>query len=188
MYRRVLLPLDGCAEAEQALPHAIAQAKHLGAELILLKILKPLRTCGASRIAVGCAEKLTGDLAIDYLERVAADVRKHGVLVQVFTIEEEPHREILRWVRANRIDLIIIPARGRFGLGRWIVSSAADRVLQRIGVPVLTVQVKEKDMDIIESSASSDFLACGGGNRSAEEDPAPVLKARRSLREVLEIH
>jgi nucleotide-binding universal stress UspA family protein len=157
MYRRILLPLDGSAEAEQALPHAIAQAKHFGAELILLKILKPLRTCGTSRIAVGCAEKLTDDLAIDYLERVAADVRKHGVLVQVFTIEERPHREIVRWVKANQIDLIIIPARGRFGLIRWLVSSVADRVLQGIGVPVLTVQIKEKDRNIVESSASSDF-------------------------------
>ena len=157
MYRRILLPLDGSAEAEQALPHAIAQAKHSGAELILLKVLKPLRTCGTSRIAVRCAERLTDDLAIDYLERVAADVRKHNVLVQVSTIEEKSHREIIRWVKANQIDLIIVPARGQFGLIRWLVSSVAERVLQGIGVPVLSVQIKKKDIN--RSSASSDLQA-----------------------------
>jgi len=42
MYKRILLPLDGSALAEQALPHAFAQAKQFQAELILLKILEPL--------------------------------------------------------------------------------------------------------------------------------------------------
>ena len=41
MYKRVLLPLDGSALAEQALPHAIAQAERFGAELILLRVLEP---------------------------------------------------------------------------------------------------------------------------------------------------
>ena len=36
MYKRVLIPLDGSSLAEQALPHAIAQAKQFHAELILL--------------------------------------------------------------------------------------------------------------------------------------------------------
>ena len=35
MYKRILLSLDGSALAEQALPHAVAQAERFGAELIL---------------------------------------------------------------------------------------------------------------------------------------------------------
>jgi nucleotide-binding universal stress UspA family protein len=42
MYKRILLSLDGSAMAEQALPHAVTQAEHFQAELILLKVLEPL--------------------------------------------------------------------------------------------------------------------------------------------------
>jgi nucleotide-binding universal stress UspA family protein len=41
MYKRVLIPLDGSALAEHALPHAIAQARHFQAELILLRVVEP---------------------------------------------------------------------------------------------------------------------------------------------------
>ena len=40
MYRRIPLPLDGSAFAEQALSHATAQAERFGAELILLGVLE----------------------------------------------------------------------------------------------------------------------------------------------------
>ena len=42
MYKRILLTLDGSELAEQALPHAITQAEYFQAELILLRVLKPL--------------------------------------------------------------------------------------------------------------------------------------------------
>jgi len=38
MYKRILLPLDGSALAEQALPYAVVQAERFQAELILLKV------------------------------------------------------------------------------------------------------------------------------------------------------
>jgi flavin-binding protein dodecin len=39
VYKRILLPLDGSPLAEQAIPHAIAQASHSQAELILLRVI-----------------------------------------------------------------------------------------------------------------------------------------------------
>jgi nucleotide-binding universal stress UspA family protein len=45
MYKRILLPLDGSPMAEQAFPHALAQAECFGAELILLG-----RTCLTSTL------------------------------------------------------------------------------------------------------------------------------------------
>jgi nucleotide-binding universal stress UspA family protein len=42
MYKRILAPLDGSVLAEQALPHAVAQAERFGAELILLRVVEPI--------------------------------------------------------------------------------------------------------------------------------------------------
>ena len=62
MYKRILLPLDGSALAEQALPSAIAQAEHFKAEQVLLTVLVPLKNHSMLRTAGRRAEKLTGDL------------------------------------------------------------------------------------------------------------------------------
>ena len=76
MYKRILLSLDGSAVAEQALPHAVAQAEHFQAELILLKVLEPLaKHHNISLEAAWRVEKATHELARDYLEGVAAGVR-----------------------------------------------------------------------------------------------------------------
>ena len=71
MYKRILLPLDGSALAEQALPYAVAQAERFGAELILLKVLEPLlpKSRGSPQAAIERAEDLTSALAREYLER-----------------------------------------------------------------------------------------------------------------------
>ena len=145
MCKRILLSLDGSALAEQALPHAVAQAKCFRAELILLKVLKPLQAYGTLRAAGRRAEKLTGDLARDYLERIAAGVRQHGVSVQVATIEGHPRTEIVRFAEANQVDLIVISMRGQSGLSRWLGNSVADRVVRGAGVPVLIVRAQEKE-------------------------------------------
>ena len=69
MYKRIVVPLDGSGLAEQALPHAVAQAGQFGAEVILLKVLEPLRDAVYSApAAMHSAEEMSAQLAHDYLE------------------------------------------------------------------------------------------------------------------------
>jgi nucleotide-binding universal stress UspA family protein len=46
MHERILLALDSSKLAEQALPHAVAQADRFGAELVLLRVLEPFPRAG----------------------------------------------------------------------------------------------------------------------------------------------
>ncbi len=142
MYKRILLPLDGSGLAEQALPHAVAHAENFGAELILLKVLEPIAPTGtvAPQSAARQAEALTGAMAAEYLERIAADVRERGVSVSTVTIEGRPRTKILEYAEANKIDLIVMSARGLSGPSRWLVGSVADRVVRGSNVPVLLVR------------------------------------------------
>ncbi len=147
MYKRILLPLDGSTLAEQALPHAIVQAERFGAELILLKVLEPLREVVGipPRAAVKRAEELTSALAREYLERVAAGAQEHGIPVRVVTIEGRPRVEIVRFAETNQVDLIVICTRGLSGASRWLMGSIADRVVRGASIPVLLVRTsKEK--------------------------------------------
>ena len=146
MYKRLLLSLDGSALAEQALPHAVAQAEHFQAELILLKVLEPLaKKHNISLEAAARVEKATHELARDYLERVAAGPREKGLLVRVVTAEGNPHEGIVSCAEAEQVDLIVICTRGQSGLSRWLIGSVADRVVRGAGVPVLLVSARQEE-------------------------------------------
>ena len=144
MYKRIVVPLDGSQLAEQALPHALAQAGQFGAELILLKVLKPLRDVVYSAPAtMHAAEERSAQLAREYLEDVAAGVREQGIAVQVAEAEGEPYVEIIRYAEGQEVDMIIMSTRGQSGFSRWLLGSVADRVVRGATVPVLLVQCQE---------------------------------------------
>jgi nucleotide-binding universal stress UspA family protein len=107
MYKLILLPLDGSSLAEEVLPHAVTQAENFQAELILLKVLEPLaKHHNISLEAAWRAEKATRELAREYLERVATDVRERGVSVRVITIEGNPHEGIVSCAEAEQVEWI----------------------------------------------------------------------------------
>jgi len=145
MYKRILLPLDGSALAEQALPHAVAQAKQFQAELILLKVLEPLvKNVSISIDAARRAKEATHGLARDYLERAAAGSRNCGVSARVITVDGKPHEEIISCADAEQVDLIVICTRGHSGLTRWLMGSIADRVIRGASVPGLLLSAGQE--------------------------------------------
>ena len=147
MYKRILVPLDGSKLAEQALPHAAVHAKQFGAEIVLLKVLGPLpEPSMAGRGVVRNAEAATAQLALDYLEGVAAGLRAQGFPVQTATVEGKPYVEIIGFAEENDIDLIVMSTRGHSGLSRWLLGSVADRVVRGATVPLLLVQTRGEKM------------------------------------------
>jgi len=146
MYKRILLPLDGSALAEEALPHAVAQAEHFQAELILLKVFEPLaKRHSISLGAAGRAEKATHELARDYLVSIATGVRERGISVRGITVEGGLHEGIVYCAESEQLDLIVMCTRGHSGLSRWLMGSVADRVVRGAGVPVLLVSARQEE-------------------------------------------
>ena len=145
MYQCLLLPLDGSALAEQALPHAVAQAESFQAKLILLKVLEPLaKSLNLPIEAARKAEEVTHELARDYLERIAASVRKSGIPVQTITVNGYAHKEIVRFAEVKQVDLIVMCTRGHSGFSRWLMGSVADRVVRGADVPVLLISTRQE--------------------------------------------
>lgn len=144
MYKRIVVALDGSPLAEQALPHAAAHAERFGAELILLKVLEPLpEVTYSSPVAVRAAEEMSAQLARDYLEGIAAELREQGIQVQVETQEGKPYVQIVGYAEEQGIDLLVMSTRGQSGFSRWLLGSVADRVVRGATVPVLLVRCQE---------------------------------------------
>ena len=146
MYKRILLPLDGSALAEQALPHAVAHADHFRAELILLRVLVPIpRPPTAAPGPLKTAEEVTMKITREYLERLAADVQERDIRVKLATTVGRPHLQIIEYAETNQVDLIVICSRGQSGLSRWLMGSVSDRVVRGANVPVLLVRAQKKE-------------------------------------------
>lgn len=147
MYKRILAPLDGSPIAEQALPHAVAQAERFQAELVLLKVLAPLAESRNLPIrAVRKAKEMTRGLAQEYLDRIATEIQgRDDIQVRVVTIEGQPHVQIIRFAEEEQVDLVVMCTRGHSGLSRWLMGSVSDRVVRGANVPVLMVRAQKKE-------------------------------------------
>jgi nucleotide-binding universal stress UspA family protein len=146
MYKRILLPLDGSAMAEQALPNAIAQAEQFGAILILLRVLEPFpHIRGMSAADMESIKQQASQWAHAYLDKLVTDIREKGVSAQAAIVEGRPDVSILQFSETHQVDLIIVCSRGRSGVSRWLMGSVADRVVRGATVPVLLVRTQKEE-------------------------------------------
>jgi nucleotide-binding universal stress UspA family protein len=152
---RVLLPLDGSKLAEQMIEPAARLAETAGAELTLLRVIKPLVPAtvpvegqmfghmmqGMVAQTEALQEKIRTE-ARDYLAGVAEPLRRRGLKVQVAVeTEEAPAPAILRHSRAT--DVVALATHGYRGLSRLFLGSVADKVVRGAQVPVMVWRPKE---------------------------------------------
>jgi nucleotide-binding universal stress UspA family protein len=56
-----------------------------------------------------------------------------------------PFVEIIRYARESGMDLIVMGAHGRTGLGHLLIGSVTERVVRKSSCPVLTVKHPEHE-------------------------------------------
>lgn len=143
--RRILVPLDGSMESEQALPIATTMARKFDSEVTLLRVLDtPMPSLLESK-----AEALWVREAIQhrqrelelYLEAHQAMLAQEGVQAHHLVHDDSPAEDILWVAEHEQIDLIVMSSHGAGGASRWSSGSVADKVLQHSPCPVLLVRV-----------------------------------------------
>jgi nucleotide-binding universal stress UspA family protein len=142
----ILVPLDGSERAAGALPFAEDLCRRLGSEIALLRV--PLATGlpyapAPGYIPAEVYQQMIDDqerLAQEYLERVAAEMRRRGLGAQVHLSHGDPAMAIIDAFPALRVSMVVMTTHGRTGLARLALGSVADRVVRKGGVPVLLVR------------------------------------------------
>ena len=140
MFKRILVPLDGSAHAEQALPIAARIVRASGGTVLLLHIvttpiafgpyLRPSAMLGASVDAEGARTAA-------YLSNVAQVHGLAGAETKVAVSSGSTALIILDTAQEQHIDLIIITSRGATGFKRWALGRVAQKVARSSPVPVL---------------------------------------------------
>jgi nucleotide-binding universal stress UspA family protein len=143
-WKRILVPLDGSALAEQALPLAITLAHNTQAELIVLQVVIPLTADGSGLSPF--ARLLPPWIAFpDELreqahQQLATTINRfgtHEALITPVVVFGSPAEAIINEAVEHHVDLIVMATHGYSGLRRWTLGSVADKVLHASPVPLL---------------------------------------------------
>jgi nucleotide-binding universal stress UspA family protein len=144
MLKRVLVPLDGSARAEQALPVAARLAQTVGGTVVLLRVvtipnefvtyvtLEP----DATQTVINAALEEAGN----YLKSLAGSDSLQGIHTETEVLLGQAAAAMLSVANSHHIDLIVLCSHGYTGMTRWILGSVAEKVSQLAPVPVLVLR------------------------------------------------
>lgn len=139
---RLLHPTDFSETAEQAEAQAVALARALGAEIVLLHIAveTPLYSEGGLGVQTQQIYEAQREWAEQTLEARTVALRALGVQARWVRRVGVPFEEIVAAAAAERADMIVMGTHGRSGLNRLLLGSVADRVIRLAPCPVLAVR------------------------------------------------
>ena len=147
--RTILVPLDGSALSETALPYAIELAHGTGATLALVRVIEPYwqsafiaetpEAVYLSQSQIDEMEEYAYSEARADLDTLATRLRGEGLRVVWEVRTGRPADEIARVAETTDADLIAISTHGRGGIRRWAFGSVTNEVLHRGKTPVLAI-------------------------------------------------
>jgi universal stress protein A len=138
--RRILAATDFSTSADLALDMAVAMARDLRAELVLLHVSAPVMVLPPP-FELLSMPTLFPDLPRrieEQLETRAAKAKDVGVTCRIELRDGNPPAEIVRLAEELGVALVVVGTHGHGGLGH-LLGSVAERVVHRAPCPVLVV-------------------------------------------------
>lgn len=181
MFQRILVPLDGSALAEQALPVAARLVRASGGTIILLQVavvpiverpdLTPAQEYGQQAVAEGYLS------AMEYLEQIARKDELADITVERHARFGDIAPTILSTAQSSQADLIVMSSHGYAGLKRWSLGSVAQKVARHSPVPVLVLREGATLTTLAQGSSSVLVPLDGSKLAEAAIEPAAQLVA-----------
>lgn len=153
MFQRILVPLDGTSDAEQAIAAAKAVDREFQSDVTLLLVSPSesalLATLGESFGASGSVAaameqtRTFRELGETYLSGIRAE---HGDASWSFRVESGNTADVIvRVAHEADVDLIVMASHARSGLKRVLLGSVAEEVLRHARRPLLVIPVDSED-------------------------------------------
>jgi nucleotide-binding universal stress UspA family protein len=149
--RRIVVALDGSPRAERVLPYVEELAARTSAKVTLVRAWSPHRDAdprGAVGALLGDASGPApdaGELGLHreawrYLEGMADRLRERGIAADYEVVEGPAGEMIVDEAEGLGAEMVAMTTHGRSGLGRLVLGSVADYVVQHVACPVLLVR------------------------------------------------
>ena len=133
--KKILVPLDGSAVAEEIIIHVEMLARQSGAAVILMRVVPFLWPDDHVHVRE-MGDKMDKE-ASDYLFTIETHLVEKGIEASVLVHEGNVPEVICDTARESEVDLIAISTHGHGGVQRWALGSVTSKVIQASSVPLL---------------------------------------------------
>ena len=144
MFSRILVAVDGTQAAERALECAVELTKKHAAKLIILHVmLERLHAVTPTEAAVLAPTVLVSEMQAEaeaIINRAEEHVRGVGIDYECKMVRGVPADEIIKCVKAERVDLVVMGSRGLNEVRSFLFGSVSDKVCHRVKCPALIVK------------------------------------------------
>ncbi|HEY1807153.1 MAG TPA: universal stress protein [Acidobacteriaceae bacterium] len=124
--------------SEHAVEHGMAVARHFGATLHFLHLLRPSQYAFSPEMIPALADVAVRDCD-QLMDRLLRTHRLEGIDCRRWIEQGEIPAIAGEFVARHQIDLLIVGTHGRTGLPRLLLGSAAQQIFQNVSCPVLCV-------------------------------------------------
>ena len=179
MYRSLLVPLDGSAFAEHALPFASSIARRAGATLRVVRVHVPVASLYSGN-------ELVADLTLDAKIRENETAYLDGVVKRLAEIVPVPVSRILvdgpvadalrEQSLDSAADLVVMTTHGRGPLSRFWLGSVADTLVRHLPMPILLVRPQEEAPTLAAEVTLRRILIPLDGSDLAEQILGPATE------------
>ena len=142
--RTILVPTDFSEASEAALKYGKEMARVFGASLHVVHIMEDLLAhAWSAEVYVASMPNLREEIEREATDRLAAmvtDDERRLLRVTTALVAGSPFLEIIRYAKANQIDLIVMGTHGRGPVAHMLLGSVAEKVVRKAPCPVLTVR------------------------------------------------
>jgi nucleotide-binding universal stress UspA family protein len=181
MYRSLVVPLDGSAYGEQALPYALSIARRAGAAVHLVHVHVPYAFMSADSVTPWSYQWDTEirDRQRIYLEGMCQRLSAASSVPVAAKLVEGPliAETLQHHATGAGADLIVMTTHGRGPLSRFWLGSVADELLRLATAPVLLVRPQETPVDVAADVCFRRVLVPLDGSTLSEQ----VLEAALAL-------
>lgn len=142
-FKRILCPIDFSPSALQALGFALDLARQAGGLVTLLHVIEWIpeeEPRAYAHFNVPEFRVYMVDDAKQRLRSLVAEESRAWCEIDDAVVLGRAHREILRAAEAASVDLIVMGAQGRGGVGLALFGSTTQQVVRGASCPVLTVR------------------------------------------------
>jgi len=141
-FKKILFPVDFSEVSPKIVPYVIAMADKFDAEVHLVFVVRKLENCRSIFVSPISVENFETEIVLgaetkmeEFVQGFFKSILKPKTKILIGDIAEE----IIKYIKAEGIDLVIIGTHGRKGMDRIILGNIADRVIRSSPVPVLSV-------------------------------------------------
>jgi nucleotide-binding universal stress UspA family protein len=131
---RILVPVDFSGKSRQALRYAVPLAQKFSARIHLVHVLPPPGKTAKDELI---RHRL---VALRRLGAMVEQLLPPRLRAEYAVATGVPADEILKLVKANRIDLVVLATKGLGGLKRALIGSTAESIMRHASCPVMSIR------------------------------------------------